>query len=506
MEEKLILLGAIGVLYNEKYTGTEVGSHHELINKTISTIKLPELVSDGDERASLVCLRHIITDATVNNIPLDRKHIMNRFRIAAPFDKGTLAALDVTMPEVLTIEEAKSNVAAYVGVLHNYRSRCDVKRILNTAAFEMSTNDGTLNLRELVRNVREGLGKYEVAHGKNEAPSFVGRVSTRDGNGIRDIFQATKKELDGAVLKTGWQGINRMLGIKGGVSPGECIVMPALPHNAKTLFSLLMNISFGLFNDAKDFVKPGKIATILDITLENELSVNLPIVYKAIKEHFTGEPVDIRSIDPEEAGKWITDKLKERGWEYIFERHNSSEFTIDSFRDIVEKYEAASHHIIVARVDYLGVANKQGLSNGQNGSEVREMYRRARNIASIRKMVLISPHQLSPAAKALKAMDPNKYIRMLPGRGLYDGCTTVDNEVDLELFFGITIVGDMSYLEVQRGKHRTLVDTPIKDRYRVLKFGDVGIIPWDIDKEKDTSLPSVNADAMAQETDDFLAF
>ena len=49
-----------------------------------------------------------------------------------------------------------------------------------------------------------------------------------------------------------------------------------------------------------------------------------------------------------------------------------------------------------------------------------------------------------------------------------------------------------SYLEIQRGKHRTIVDTPVSHRYFVIPFSPIGILPWDIDKDHKLTLASVN--------------
>ena len=61
--------------------------------------------------------------------------------------------------------------------------------------------------------------------------------------------------------------------------------------------------------------------------------------------------------------------------------------------------------------------------------------------------------------------------------------------------------GDRSFMELQRGKHRTLTDTPLKHRYCVLPFVELGTFDWDLEKDYDGSLTSVNAMSMANEDD-----
>ena len=509
MEEKLALVNSLALLYTEHLIGEDRGNYNTLIKEVSSLIKLPDIVSGNDDRAVLVALRHIITGLIDGTKPYERAHLLKDFRISCPFERATYSALEEVLLKdtdetAHDTKQLKRDLVNYANALTTFVSRTEIKKKIGAVSFRLNTVDD-MELDDVCNELELEISKFRSRSSKKtgEQSSFVERVNANDTAGLAAVFKETQKELNGKALKTGWKAINRMCGAVGGLVPGECVVMPALPHNAKTTFSLLLTISMALFNDAADFAEDGKIPTILDLTLENELRVNLPIVYRAIREYRTGQPCDIRNVTPEEAAEYIQTELAKRGWLYVFERHISSDFTIDTLRNIIETYESKGHKIVVARVDYLGVINKTGLSNGQNGSEVREVYRRARNLSSRKKTLLISPHQLSPAAKAFAAMDPDRYVRELPGRGYYDGCTTVDNEVDLELFFGIT---KKMYLEVQRGKHRTIIETPIKDRYCVLKFSDIGILPWDVELKHELSLTSVGADAMAKEEDDYFSF
>ena len=501
MEERLALVNCLAILYYELFQDNK-STHNDLIKKAIGVIKLPDIVAGNDERATALCLRHIINDILEQDFELSKKAILQRVRISCPFDHTMLQALEQVLPDAPTAIEAASDTVNFVNQLHLFINRSEIRKLINKASFAINNDDGTSTIKETVSTLRREIEKFDRPAVNNGRPlSFVQSVSSEDDEGFVGVFGEMRDELSRAVLKTPWKAVNRMLGIKGGVAPGECIVTPALPHNAKTTFSLALSLGMCLFNDAAQFVPAGKKAMILDISLENELNVNIPVAYKMIYEYFERQPVDLRKVDPVAASKYISAKLRERGWVYKFERHISSDFSIETFRALVNYYEAQGYHIVIARIDYLGVADKTGLSNGAVGSEIREMYRRARNICSSKKIAMISPHQLSPAAKAMYSMDPGKFVRNLPGKGLYDGCTTVDNEVDLEIFLGITKNGDRSFLELQRGKHRTLTDTPIKHRYCVLPFVELGTFDWDVEKEYDSSLTSVNAFSMAGEDD-----
>jgi ribosomal protein S20 len=500
MEQKIALVNSLALIYHESKLG-ERGRYNALIKKVIASIKTPELMADGDSQAALAGVKSIVKDLVEDDLVFDRKAILQKIRIYCSLDQSFYKNIEHALSDDEdSVDDVKKTIASYASQLSLYSNRSEMRRLISRASFAVN-NDAEANLKEVAQELQHELSKLN-RHGGNAArPSLVASVGTDNPEGFEKIFENTKRQLEGNVLKTGWKFLNRMMGINNGIVPGELWLMPALPHNAKTTFSLMLSLSLGLFNDPAPFVPEGKKAMILDLSFENELETNLPIAYKAIKENLEGVPVNIKDIDPAEASKYVCDKLRERGWEYKFERHINSAFEISALEETFALYESQGYHIVVCRADYLGTINRAGLGNGTIGSDVRELYRLARNVCAPRKCALLAPHQLSPKAKELKSIDPMKYVRLLPGKGYYDGCTTVDNEADGELYFGITEVNEQSFLEVQRGKHRTLVDTPVAHRYRVIPFSDMGTLPWDVHLDKDNSIKSVNTNSILGEMD-----
>ena len=94
----------------------------------------------------------------------------------------------------------------------------------------------------------------------------------------------------------------------------------------------------------------------------------------------------------------------------------------------------------------------------------------------------MSPHQLSSDAKQLVREGRSDFVKQLPGKGYYDGCKRLDQEIDLEIHFHIEHLNGESFLTAQRGKHRWPTVIPEKDKHLVLKFTDKGCIMEDIGK------------------------
>lgn len=80
------------------------------------------------------------------------------------------------------------------------------------------------------------------------------------------------------------------------------------------------------------------------------------------------------------------------------------------------------------------------------------------------------------------------FVKGLVGGGYYAGTKQLDQVVDGELFIHIEIVNDESYLTIQRGKHRGIDQTPIKERYCVLKFNTPSGILDDLNKPDSSRL------------------
>jgi hypothetical protein len=160
------------------------------------------------------------------------------------------------------------------------------------------------------------------------------------------------------------------------------------------------------------------------------------------------------------------------------------------------KLEASGYEIHLIFIDYLNMMSKLGCQQGPAGTDIRDLFRRARNFLSKRGIACITPHQLSTEAKMLLRLGAENFVQEIANKGYYDSCRTIDQEVDFEIYQHIVKVGDESYLTLQRGKHRTPFITPEKDLYTILKFEQIGGILDDINS-RDLSRRYVGGTAVA---------
>jgi hypothetical protein len=73
------------------------------------------------------------------------------------------------------------------------------------------------------------------------------------------------------------------------------------------------------------------------------------------------------------------------------------------------------------------------------------------------------------------------FVKEIANKGYYDGCRTIDQEVDMEIYIHIEKYDGAAYLTIQRGKHRRSGKlTSERDLYCVIPFDPIGGIRDDI--------------------------
>ncbi len=509
MNSKMMLITALATLYAESFLA-DADRDHDVIRKVLLEVKLPEYIDDSDERSALAEIKDIITLIIDGGMVYNHTHVMKRIKLATT-QNGSLYDTIVRFLEedIPTEDDKRQEFFAKQQADHYFQLRqalqgVQLKQKLGRTLGVLNGTESRVDLMTAIDELKGSLTTFnERPH--NKIPSQVGKLITTDRAPFVKKFSEIDKKVAGNGLQTGWKAVNQMLGCNKGITE-ELWLMPALPFNCKSLFSLLTSISIPLFNTPEKVmanVKGDLAPLILDLSLENELDVNIAYAYQAIYGHFEGRapimslpenaPDEERQAHVQAMADYLVDKIRANGWEYSFEKHTNTDFKVHYLNDLILDYKRQGFHVVGMRADYLGTINKTGHGNGIAGSDIKEIYRMARNIQVVRNHgFLLAPHQISPEGKRLKAADPIGFCKNLPGRGLYDNCTSLDNEADGELYFNKRVVSGHSFLEVQRGKHRTIIDTPEKHHYTVIPFADVGILPWDCDKEMTVTASNIN--------------
>ncbi len=484
MNKKLLLIRGITLLYRAAQLPLRAIATNDLVREVAETVELPDMVvGSSDSERELIQGLKTMAVAMANDSDKTvyvESDVLQRIRHFTVHDES----LYDTLKEGISGNLEEQDLRLLTGNI-----RRELKDYLDsTKAFEFikeSYRKGAYNrdeitdYKEFVANLRQVLEPFE-AGSKEVDPAIVGMVSLSNIDQVKDIFTQSKELNDErGIMRLGWQGLNRML--QGGVRRGECGVMAALQHNFKTGITLSMFKHIALYN--KPFmIDPKKKPMLLRITLEDPLTLNLPFLYRNIKENKTLEPVDILTTPPEEMALYVQQELSVNGYEIHMIHVNPSQWGYRDLQNYILELEAQGYEIHLCMVDYLNMLDKKGCdNNGPMGSNIRDLFRRMRNFCAPRKITLITPHQLSTEAKMLiRQGNELDFVKEIANKGYYDSCKTIDQEVDWELYFHIIKADSRSWMAIQRGKHRLVKQTKEEHKFTILPFEDVGDIRDDV--------------------------
>lgn len=491
MDSKLLLVNCITLLYIESELPSG-SSSVSLCQQVDECIKLPdgsvEMQSSREVAVGLRGTLYWLLDHREKTY--DKTQLLQRVRVNTRDESHLYNALLDVVERAKDAEadekKLKTLILSYRKTLRDFLNGQKINTIMSQAFNQISfssSDGGQIDYSKFVREVYDKLEPYTHDMVDTMHPSVVDHANFNDEEGMVELLQRSKEEISSdGVLRTGYQAFNRMLGDTGGFRRGEFVVIGALQHNFKTGFTMNLFKQLALYN--KPYMRDAKKKPmLLHASLENELPMNIMWLYANLKENETGEMCDINEIDPQEATKYIQERMGVNGYHIEMIRIEPGQCGYHDFVDMILKYETEGYEIHGIVCDYLNMLDKKGLSSGgPAGEDIRELFRKMRNTTATRGITFITPHQLSSEAKMLVRQGVDNFVSEIANKGFYDGSKRLDQEVDLEIYIHIErIPGSGAFLTVQRGKHRAVKITPQKDLYCVLPFHDVGGVLDDVE-------------------------
>jgi hypothetical protein len=247
---------------------------------------------------------------------------------------------------------------------------------------------------------------------------------------------------------------------------------------------------------------------LLRISFEDNLTNNLQFMYQYLKAS-VGIKVakkDFLTLTAKEMTEFIIGKLTSTGFHIKMMRVDPSQWTYASVVNKIIELEAEGYAVHLCMIDYLLKMPTTGCIQGAMGADKRDLVRRTRNFMSARNIMFISPFQLSSEAKQLlrNGIQEHQFVNEVAERGYYDGCKSIDQELDLEIFLHCFTHKRMKFLAFRRGKHRLPNDIPEEKKYCMYKFTDI-LTPvlHDLDGP-DTSFVKLPKEGFSNGEDDLL--
>ncbi|AHI60465.1 DnaB-like replicative helicase [Erwinia phage Ea35-70] len=482
METVLLLIKIITLFYQESIVGTDSDDSSEFVDELLDNIPTPvEGTGDDESRNVQLALRRTIRwmISRPKNQPLDKTDLLQRLLTDCGHDAATYQALEMGVSSTEDDPyKAKQSVVAIGRELRKWDQHRRAKAIIKRFAAPIIFGGEDIDMDSAVVKLLEEIETVNIGVSEQFDPAVISDITVSNLEEVGKIFKQAKEESSTlGVLKTGYTGINRMLGEVGGFRRSEFVLIGALQHNNKTGFTMDLTRQIATFN--KPYMRdPKKKPMIMHISSENNMTDNMVLWWKKIKANIDGLDHNHQTVDEAEAAREVLAALSINGYEVNFCRVNPSQFGYRNLFERIKHFENMGYEIHLLTIDYLGMFSKEGCEKGVAGQEYRDLFRRVRNFTSARGICVITPHQLSPAAKMLVRNGLEEDLpRETANKGYWDNCTKIDQEVDVEMIIHIVRVGEESYLCIQRGKHRTISITPERDKYCVYKFEPgVGIL------------------------------
>lgn len=502
---KQLLVQCVTLLCLEHREDSPASPSTELIDKVVTSLDVKETTADHDQgRQTFLELRNLVNE--LNQKPKNQfpglQEVLQLVRVSCReevylYDSVEQGVLE-NFPDGMAIMRS---INSRRGTLNVYLNDVTIKNVVKEYSQKLIFQDrGNLDIVSMVSEMGAKLEPYVKARAESKHPAEMGSIDFDDPDGVEDTFQKAQDTLsaDGA-FKLGWKGVNRLLGTLGALRRGEFITTAALQHQGKSYFAMFIFLHVCLFN--KPFMRDRtKKPLVLFVTLENEISDNLMLMYRYLKENESGEPVIVNQVDKREASAYVCSRLEENGFKVKMIRFDPTEFTIAGFVNYLDGLQAQGYEIQFLCVDYLNMLPKTGLDAKVAGDDIRLLFRRMRNYTAPRGITFLSPHQLGSDALQLQRENTEDFVQVVANKGYYDGCRRLGQEPDLELFHHIIKRKGKAYFAIQRGKHRNN-HTPDEDQYVIIPMSPVGIMPWDIDKDEDYCLRVIPGNNLSTDGD-----
>lgn len=481
MDNKLLLVKCVTLLYRESMIPDKTENSADMVRTVLSAIKLPELsITLNHEKEHLGALRE--TALYMCGRPVEETYekdeMLQRLKVNCGHDDKLYEALAQGIAKDMDEASLKRTVLSIRKFISDsFRENESINLFTKAANALRFDRDQIKDLRAFYREFATKLEPYLIEATRKD-PAVISSVDLGEIGSMTEVFEEVQ-QMDNHVglLKTGWQGVNEML--QGGFRRGEQWVFPALQHSYKTGFTLSLFKQLAMYNTPV-MIDPSKKPLMLRISFEDSILSNLQFLYENLWTNEFGAKPDLKAVKPQEMASYVQSKLQANGYHVKMMRVNPSDWTLRDLQNTILELEANGYEIHVCMIDYLPMLPTTGCEDGPMGHALRDLYRRSRNFFSARKILMLTPHQLSTDAKQLIRDGHGDFVTKLIGKGYYSGSKQIDQEVDGEMFLHIEKLNGRAYLTIQRGKHRGVGIIPDTHKYLVLPFPEDTSIPDDL--------------------------
>lgn len=499
MDTRTVLAKIITLIYKTRLLDNV--DYDNLIKTVLDTIKtdLPEFNFLGNnvvKNFKEMCL----------NLLNEKEHIpkevlIPQLSIMLENDQKLLSVIKDSIEPDHDETSNKRIVTNLVKNLNNYYREQLAIDILSKVSYDLKFNRTKIsNFSDYLKNTISELEPLTNTISSIKDPAIVNEVDFENPDSVTTVFEEVKSlNNNSGVYKLGWQGVNRMT--QGGIRRGEFVAIEALQHKYKTGTSLSTFMQIALHNTpivTKEEAELNKKPLLFRISFEDSLTNNLQFMYQYLKavEGVTVSQKDFEHLTAKEMSEYILKKLTVNSFYIKMIRVDPSQWSYTSIINKVIELEAQGYAVHVLMLDYLLKIPTTGCVQGPAGVDKRDLVRRMRNFCSARNIACITPVQLSTEAKQLirNGVPEHQFVNEIAEKGYTDGCKTIDQEVDLELYVHLFTHKRKKYLAFRRGKHRLSTVIPDEDKFCMYRFPNLNTPVLEDINGEDTSFTKLPKD------------
>ena len=488
MDVKALLAKCISLLFREGQSG-ENDLSKQLVLDVITTLKINSNDISGTD-STVNELKNVVLNMVSKEHPTPYNDLIQHIRIACSSDVVLFESIQDNISFQLDEDELKRTILSYRFELNKYLKEKKATMLLDKMTFDLKFNrDKIGDLNQYMSSNLNGIIDL-VNYSGEEIPGIICEVDLSDIDAVAEQFELIRKENDGSrTIKMPWQAMNRMP--RGGLRLGQLTTVGGLAHNNKTGVSLSMFISGCIFNNPKNLqTDQKKKPLMLLISFEDDMLIVLFNLYILLKENLENVKItdeDKQRLSSREAAEYVYKTLSDTGYDIKIVRADSSTWSYAEIQSCVLQFESQGYEIHLTLIDYLNLANKNGLTHSRADADIQELFRRTKNFFAAKNIALLTPVQLSPDAMELKRQGNKMLAMQISDGSYYEGCRGLSREPELELFVDIVKDNGRKYQTFARGKHRGQNDTPEEHKFFILEFQKIGGLRWDVNGT-DTSL------------------
>lgn len=509
LRQRVMLIDTIRLLYYQSCLRDKTMADLSIVINLLNRIPTPTHSHGRHSQADILIGLKQYAESMCQTIDIeyDRKTIIGTLQGICQSDKefcDWIATLFVDYDgDTVSLNKAIRTINN--NLLSAYRHNEIEKKLTEAMATWNRRSYNAKNTDEFIKGLITTLEPLQN-NSRNNDPGIISNTDLGDDSQTNEVVSNIKEiNTPKRLLITGFQDFNKMM--NGGFRRGSFVETNAMAHNYKSGFNLTLFKDFAIYNKP-EMIDPTKKPLILRISFEDDTDQDFKFLYQVLKMEESHEEALREDIPTSEMKTYIKERLQVNGYHTHILRVDPSYWTYKNLCSYIINLEAEGYEIHVCFIDYLFLLPRTGCNiSPVAGADVKDLFVRIRNFFSVRKTLVVTPHQLSSDALNLMraGVPPERFVREVAGKGYTEGCRTLQTVIDVDIYLHLVVHNNQTYLSIYKAKHKGSITHP-EDRYVLYRFPTKLPIPPDLNGEnsgyKSLQQAELRGRALASNTDD----